>query len=132
MTNREKFKEAFGFDIPKNEHFFCTMVDDNECKKHSTCDKKCPGFDWWDKEYDAPITSQIKASMLAYIPSVDSFPSTKDIYEQRIELKGIVKVLRFAESKMGIPFDYEDKVIVKEMIKFCADDIEEIIGGKKK
>lgn len=125
MTNREKFKEVFGIDIPKDEHYFCNMVTDHGCDKHGSCED-CPAFEWWDKEYNASITSQIKASVTSY--PVD----WKDIHEKLTELKGIVKILRIAESKMSVfPFNYEDRVVAKEMIKFCADDIEELMGGKR-
>lgn len=50
MTNREKFKEVFGFypDVvtcvapPK----ICEIEKGNDCYN-------CPFYDWWDKEYKA-------------------------------------------------------------------------------
>lgn len=120
MTNREKFKEVFGIDIPSNEHFFCSMIAETECDKCGKCEE-CKAFDWWYKEYvGAPSIKPL------YVASMHPSPIIwNDIHEKMAELRGIVKLLRFAES-------LDDKVASKEIIKFCANDIEEITGGKKK
>ena len=52
MTNREKFKEVFGF-APKDDAecvaptSICD-INDNVCASQ---DHECPFWMWWDKEY---------------------------------------------------------------------------------
>jgi hypothetical protein len=47
MTNREKFKEVFGFKQNEKEcvapEIIC-QINNNECLR-------CPFRDWWDREY---------------------------------------------------------------------------------
>ena len=45
MTNREKFKEVFGFEQDGNP-----CVAPQEVCNHEDCDT-CPFYGWWDKEY---------------------------------------------------------------------------------
>jgi hypothetical protein len=45
MTNREKFKEVFGFEQDGNP-----CVAPQEICNHEDCDY-CPFWGWWDKEY---------------------------------------------------------------------------------
>lgn len=47
MTNREKFKEVFGFEQDGNP-----CVAPQEICNHEDCDY-CPFWGWWDKEYKA-------------------------------------------------------------------------------
>lgn len=47
MTNREKFKEVFGFEKNKN---ICLMPDSVCASVNFEC-PFCPFKDWWDKEY---------------------------------------------------------------------------------
>ena len=111
MTNREKFKEVFGIDIPSTEHFFCLMIAETECDKCGKCEV-CKACGWWDKEYIG-------------VPSMHPSPIVwNDIHEKLAELRGIVKLLRFAESR-------NDQFVAREIIKFCAEDIEELTEGKK-
>ena len=48
MTNKEKFKEVFGF-TPRTDT--CDLSP-NICNHQKTCDD-CPFKDFWDKEYRA-------------------------------------------------------------------------------
>ena len=45
MTNREKFKEVFGFEQDGDP-----CVAPQEICNHEDCDY-CPFWGWWDKEY---------------------------------------------------------------------------------
>ena len=47
MTNREKFKETFGF---KPRNVTCPMSS-KVCELYNRDCKNCPIDGWWDKEY---------------------------------------------------------------------------------
>ena len=52
MTNREKFKETFGFK-PNNT---CAIAPFKICNQYEECllddtENNCPFYDWWNKEY---------------------------------------------------------------------------------
>lgn len=49
MTNREKFKETFGFDFDADSFSNC-LAPANVCKEFDSCEE-CPFLDFWDKEY---------------------------------------------------------------------------------
>lgn len=53
MTNREKFKEVFGFTpnkaVTMENSKFC-IVPEKVCMDQKKCDG-CPFANWWDKEY---------------------------------------------------------------------------------
>ena len=56
ITNRDKFKEVFGWEIPKNFQDcyamqYCDCLDSNDCSE-------CPYNGFWGKEYKEPKESE--------------------------------------------------------------------------
>lgn len=51
MTNAEKFKEVFGYDVVNDLYVVdpCDFVGIDDCRKHSCHD--CPLFNFWNEEY---------------------------------------------------------------------------------
>ena len=51
MTNAEKFKEVFGYDIEKIADDPCTIIDHNICVNTLEECEDCELYDFWKKEY---------------------------------------------------------------------------------
>lgn len=49
MTNREKFKETFGFNFDSDSFSNC-LAPEGVCKNYDSCEE-CPFDEFWDKEY---------------------------------------------------------------------------------
>ena len=49
MTNREKFKETFGFHFDSDSFSNC-LAPEGVCKNYDSCEE-CPFNEFWDKEY---------------------------------------------------------------------------------
>ena len=50
MTNKEKFKEIFGYEASTGEcPIYCYTTDGDECCPY--CKTTCSAGDWWDEEY---------------------------------------------------------------------------------
>lgn len=49
MTNREKFKETFGFDLDRVNLSMCPVAE-KICKQQGIC-KVCPFQYFWEREY---------------------------------------------------------------------------------
>ena len=47
VTNREKFKEVFGFELRENDN----GCDGFKCTYKGNC-KDCPNYGFWDREYE--------------------------------------------------------------------------------
>lgn len=50
MTNREKFKETFGFNIDTDHLSSGCVAPWGVCETIRGCDE-CPFDEWWDREY---------------------------------------------------------------------------------
>lgn len=51
MTNAEKFKEVFGYDVDKMADDPCDITDHSVCVNHTTGCENCELHDFWNKEY---------------------------------------------------------------------------------
>ena len=49
MTNREKFKETFGFNFDSDSFSNC-LAPEGVCRNYDSCEE-CPFDEFWDKEY---------------------------------------------------------------------------------
>ena len=86
MTNREKFKEVYGFELDGNP----CAAPQSICNKQ-TCER-CPFWGWWDKEYKSCFEyEEPKKAMTrteAELAIVEKIKEIKDIalkYDQNIE-----------------------------------------------
>ena len=48
MTNREKFKEVFGFNLDYSDDYYILPI--KICDKYDNCEK-CPYTNWFNQEY---------------------------------------------------------------------------------
>ena len=60
MTNAEKFKEVFGFELNTSafKHSFCIAKDFETCKKHEGCET-CPYYNWEESEFQKMMRKTI-------------------------------------------------------------------------
>jgi hypothetical protein len=86
MTNREKFKEVYGFELDGNP----CAAPQSICNEQ-TCER-CPFWGWWDKEYKSCFRyEKPKKAMTrteAELAIVEKIKEIKDIalkYDQNIE-----------------------------------------------
>ena len=86
MTNREKFKEVYGFELDGNP----CAAPQSICNEQ-TCER-CPFWGWWDKEYKSCFKyEEPKKAMTrteAELAIVEKIKEIKDIalkYDQNIE-----------------------------------------------
>lgn len=86
MTNREKFKEVYGFELDGNP----CAAPQSICNEQ-TCER-CPFWGWWDKEYKSCFKyEESKKAMTrteAELAIVEKIKEIKDIalkYDQNIE-----------------------------------------------
>lgn len=85
MTNREKFKEVYGFELDGNP----CAAPQSICNEQ-TCER-CPFWGWWDKEYKACFRYEEEKTMTrteAELAIVKKIKEIKDIalnYDSNIE-----------------------------------------------
>lgn len=79
MTNAEKFKEVFGYDVDKMADDPCDITDHKICVNHTTGCENCELHDFWNKEFNRDMDNVS-----------DGFHTFKQLYHQRAMLFAVI------------------------------------------